>query len=154
MQTRLRRASDEDAFVELSRRFIEEQHPYMTFSEHSAREAFRVTFEDPALSVYVAESERKLIGFVLASMSRMVFTSSACAMTSTWFVAPEFRDTDAERMLLAEFDAWARRQGAVETIFAAPEGVGGLAATRFATGAGYMPVGGLMGRATGAGYVS
>ena len=89
----------------------------------SARMPFYYALEKTgAFSVYGAFEEEDLIGFITVLTSVLPHYSTTVAVTESFFVASQHRDTGAGLKLLREAEDYAKERGSPGLLVAAPAG--------------------------------
>lgn len=114
MLVRLGLAEDEDAFVELGRACAAEGMPHVPFVETVLRETYRRYLATAHPTIFVAEQGRKLVGFMIASISQYYFSDGIYTTQQVLYVDPAKRGSRAAALLMSNFCQWSDRLGAVE----------------------------------------
>lgn len=114
MFVRLALDDEEDEYVELARQAVAESARHVPFSADRVRETFRSYLADAHPTIFVVEHERRLIGFLNATISTYTFADGHYTTQEVLFVTPEKRGTRAAALLLREFVQWSDRLGALE----------------------------------------
>lgn len=109
---RLATEADVDAIVEMARLNVEETCPGEPFSERRVRETLDFAFRTALKAVFVAEENRKVIGFLAADVCYYDHRDGFSVTQRVLYVRPERRGTRAAALLMKELIAWSRRIGA------------------------------------------
>ncbi|MFY7925564.1 MAG: GNAT family N-acetyltransferase [Aquidulcibacter sp.] len=116
MLIRLALEEDFPAIVEMARANIEETRPEIGFDEHLAYETCYAYLDTASPTIFVAERNREVVGFLLADMYSYRASPGIHTMQEVLFVAPAHRGTRAAVMLMKHFIAWSIGLGAKEII--------------------------------------
>lgn len=114
MFVRLGLDSDEDAFIDLARACAAEGVPHLAFNEEKMRATYRRYLMTAHPTYFVVEQDRKLIGFLKATISEYDFSDGIFTTQDVLYVHPAKRGTRAAALLLSQFCQWSDRLGAVE----------------------------------------
>jgi L-amino acid N-acyltransferase YncA len=116
MFVRLGMEEDIEDVVEMARLNVEETRSEHGFSADRVREVYNRYIENGNPVVYIAEHQRKAVGFLLASVCRFQFADGHFGVQEVLFVRPEFRGTRAAVLLMKHLIAEAERQGLKELV--------------------------------------
>ncbi len=116
MLVRLALPEDFDDIVAMSRVNMEQTRPTLTFSEERCRETLNDYLEQASPTIWVAEEERKVIGFLAADFFPHQAAHGLYVVQQVLFVTPERRGSRAAAKLMRELIAWAEHMGANEII--------------------------------------
>jgi GNAT superfamily N-acetyltransferase len=111
---RMATASDEEAILTMAREFaaFAPYHSFITPTDDELRATIRYFIEHA--TVFVADSDGKVIGMLWAILSPMWYAPrSSIATELAWWVAPSHRRGTAAIRLVQAFERWAKDQGAV-----------------------------------------
>lgn len=112
LRVRLADRGDEPAIFSLGRRYVEEATPGMPgmhFDEARARESFDAYLATANPTVFVADRNGEIVGFLVASMQPFLFMYGLWTHIELIYVTPEKRGTRAAAELIACFDDWSER---------------------------------------------
>ncbi|CAK7259096.1 GNAT family N-acetyltransferase [Shinella sp. WSC3-e] len=107
---------DIDEVVEMARMNIEETRPENGFDEVVCRETYYGYLDRASPTIFVAEKDRALVGFLLAEMNSYRASAGLFTTQEVLFVKPAHRGTRAAAMLMKHLIAWSRGLGAKEII--------------------------------------
>lgn len=115
MQVRLATPEDRADVARLAQRYVDELPPDVPirFEAAAFNESFDRYLETANPTVYVAEDRSGVVGVLVCSIQPFLTMSGLFTNTDVIFVTPEKRGTRAASELLAEFDRWTKRIGAV-----------------------------------------
>lgn len=116
MEVRLGRPDDEDAVVALTKRDVAETLPHLDCDEAMVRETYRRYLKTAVPTVFVADDNGVVIGFLLAYIHGYAFTRGIFTVQEVLYVDPTSRGTRAAAHLMAEFVRWSDMLGARENI--------------------------------------
>jgi L-amino acid N-acyltransferase YncA len=114
MFVRLALESDFPAIVEMARINASQTMAHHTFVPEKVYETCYRYIERANPTMFVVEHNRKVVGFMKASMSEYDFTDGFYTTLEVIFVLPENRGSRAASLLLREFISWSDRLGAKE----------------------------------------
>lgn len=108
---------DADAVVALARMQQEETLPHLDFSEEITRETIKLSLVRAEPTVFVVESDREVVGYLMALVSNYAFTSGLFVVQEALYVRPDKRGTRAAANLVKLFVQWGEHMQAREIIF-------------------------------------
>lgn len=111
---RLALEGEEEAFVELARRSAAEGSVVDRFNEDRCRETFRRYIDDGDFIVFVAEHERELVGFSLATWEPNALSDGFYAEQRVLYVSPEQLGSGATEGLIKALIDRVRQPGVGE----------------------------------------
>lgn len=121
MEARLARAYEEDAVVELARRYAEAASQ-VGFDPAVVRTTFRGYIFTAHPTIYVAADSDGLAGLLTCSLHAYTFTTGLFTIQDVLFVLPEKRGSRAAAHLLRAFDQWSDAVGAKEVFYGTSTG--------------------------------
>jgi len=116
ISTRLAMPYDKDAVIDLVRMQVEETLPHLDFDYEIAEETWYQAINHADPTVFVAEEDGEVIGFLIGLLEGYAFTSGIFVVQEVIYVRPDKRGTRAAAALLKEFLAWGEVVGARECI--------------------------------------
>lgn len=116
MLVRLALEEDFDAIVEMARMNIEETRSELDFDEVMCRETLYGYLDKASPTIFVAEVNREVVGFLLAEMNSYRAAAGLFTTQEVLFVRPANRGTRAAVALMKHFIAWSEQLGAKEII--------------------------------------
>lgn len=117
IRTRLALAEDWPRILPLFRAHAEEFGAHLGFDEDRTRELFHNAVTKASPTVWVAECEGDLIGYLAGEIYGYFFTSGIYVQQELIFVRPDKRGTRAAVKLIREFIRWGDMLGARELFF-------------------------------------
>jgi L-amino acid N-acyltransferase YncA len=111
---RLALESDEDTFVEISRLAVEESAPHVGFEPEVVRETFKNYLDTASPTIWLLDDNRKVIGFLLATLSQYRFSRSLFTTQEVLWIDPAKRRTQAAALLVRNLVEWSTLLGAAE----------------------------------------
>lgn len=117
IRTRLAMDYDKGDVLRLAEMQVNETLPHLDFRPDLAEETFdnAVNLADP--TIFVAEDDSGVIGYLLGLLEGYAFTSGVFVVQEVLYVQPDKRGTRAAAKLLMEFDRWGETVGARELIY-------------------------------------
>ena len=114
---RLVMTEDKDEMLALGKMQIEETLPHLTFERDVAEETFEnsIKYADP--TIFVAELDLKVIGYLVGLIQSYCFTSGIFVVQEVLYVHPDHRGTRAAASLVKAFIKWGQELEAREIIF-------------------------------------
>ena len=115
MRVRLVEFTDADRIVKLSKLYAEEVAdllPHIEFDESKVRQTVTDAVISAHPTIYVAETDKGIIGMMVASIHGFYFMSGHFVQADIFYVHPDYRGTRAAALLLAELNIWADKIGA------------------------------------------
>lgn len=106
--------SEEDVFIELARACAAEGMPHIEFDEETTRRTYQRYLHTASPTFFFVEHNRKVIGFLQASINGYTFAKGIYTTQETIYVTPDKRGSRAAALLMSEFLRWSDRLGAIE----------------------------------------
>jgi len=119
---RLLMPQDVPDVLNLAKMQVEETLPHLTFDPDITRMTLEqsIDFADP--TIFVAEKDRKVIGYLMALINSYAFTDGIFTVQEVLYVHPDNRGSRAAAKLVKAFIDWSDRLEAKETIFGISNG--------------------------------
>lgn len=117
MRIRLPTTDDEDAVVDLVRENVDEFLPHLEFSERRMRETFRRGMGEADPTLFLADDDGDLVGFLLAVILDYAFCDGIFVAQEVIYVRPDKRGSRAAAKLVQAFVQWGDGLGAKEHHF-------------------------------------
>lgn len=141
MCVRLALEEDIDDLAEMTRAALAEARPWLEYDDHKARETFWSYIDTADPTIFVAEDEDGLAGFVVASINEYRMSGGLFILHEVFFVRPEKRGTRAAARLIEHLLEWGQSLGAVEIIGGNDSNLKSDKVARFLERFGFEPVG-------------
>ena len=114
MFVRLALEHEEDVFVRLCVADLEETMPGEPYDEDVLRATFRKYADTANPTIFFAEHERQVVGFVMSHVVPFDHRSGFYATQRVLYVSPENRGSRAAVLLMRQLIRWAEQIGAAE----------------------------------------
>lgn len=115
--------NDLGAFVLLCKSQVDETLPHMPFEADVVAHYAKYAIRDDQMSVFVAEQDGKLIGYLVANLEPYLFCHGYSASQEVVYVLPEYRTTRAAYLLLKYYVDWAAEHEVLETYVGVANGI-------------------------------
>jgi len=136
------RASDEDAFVVLAKRNVDETLQHLSFEEDVVRFYFRYSLNQDSIHIFVTQtSEGILTGFMVANLEPYLFRRGFLTSQEVSYVLPEYRATRSGALLLHNYETWSKARDVDESFVGIANGVEAERKLRYFERKGYERVG-------------
>lgn len=149
MQARLAVESDRAAVLVLGQMMSLEKAPHLTFDVGRAHASFDRHFFDPGLTLFVAETDGEIVGFLMALRTPYAAHTGFFVHQELFYVRPDKRGTRAAASLFRAFNAWADSLNPEEVFAGVATGHRPEVAARWMRRFGFEPVGPSMRRRVG-----
>lgn len=116
MFVRLIDREDFEAVTEMSRHNMETTRATLTFSEERCRETLESSVAQTSPTIYVCESKREVVGFVVMDFFPHQAADGLYAVQQVLYVKPEKRGSRAATLLMRQLITWAELIGCNEII--------------------------------------
>lgn len=115
INVRLARSGDEEQLETLGRRHYSEQQPGSEFDSERANRTFVKYLNTANPTIFVAEDENGVVGFLLATIHDYAAKSGHFTRQEVLYVIPEKRGSRAAAKLITNYYLWAEQIGASES---------------------------------------
>lgn len=141
MFVRLAQPDECELIVEMSRTNAALTKGGHVFSAERVREVFASYLTSAHPTIFVAEHQRKIVGFLSAEIGVYDFTDGIFTIQKVLFVKPENRGSRASVLLMKHLDQWSRQLGAKEIVGGNDNGFQSDRTARFLGHLGFVNVG-------------
>lgn len=122
IRTRLIMPGDEQAFLDMGHAQVRETVPEKEFDRERATRVFRASIEKAHPTIFVAEQQGALIGYLAAALCEYSFATGIYVEQRVLYVRPDKRGSRAAASLVLEFIRWGDEVGAEEWLFGVSNG--------------------------------
>lgn len=116
MHSRLAVLADIESLAALAVAMLEDTRPGERYEQDVIRQRIRHYVGAGDAAVWVVERDGAIVGFLLGWAIPFDWRAGCCTVVKMQHILPDARGTEAGDLLLGEFVAWSREQGAEEIV--------------------------------------